>query len=877
MKRLVLFILLLVLSCIANAQLYSNVIANSRAGNNTWTVAGADPTYVNEVRTQCSSTIAAYGTSGTPASAATINTAIKNCAAAHPLSGAGGYVLLGPGDFYINTEITFSTPAIYNNVTLRGSGATQTTIHFSGSATACPFSGGADICMSQNIEANGFGLGYDGSADNSCAWTAGYSQGTTNITIGTCQKGSAANMQIGSLIFLDQTDTAFNPSIPASGLSVCRDEQCGGDNVSGRLFGKDSGGTGGASDVITGATASGNGTSTVFTKTSGVNAAYWGVGTVFYPRSCSGSGSATFNFKSFTVTAFDANTVTANGPGNGSMTGCALDQQRSLTEPQVVTNISGTTITITPGIRMPSWFAAGNAPQMWWNTSLPIQRIGIENMSIDISNALNRFSTNLCLGCYNVWIKGVRFYDTHGDTETGQNGFYHFYPIQSMRVTMQDSYSYGSPPVSNYYVMSCWTSGDELYQNNIRQHLAFGFMAEGCVNWVHGYNFDIDDYYTHCHGCSTDTQWQQASSYRHGGTDALGLYEGDVGIGGVGDLVFGASTHITHYRNFYNGRDPNGGSTGSGKTEQTNAILLYPVNRFWNIIANVFGTAGYHTTYQCAYPSPGTCNNDVQIYSLGYANGYSAADEAYVATSMMRWGNYDTFNHSVQWNTGEVPSGLTDGFANPVPTVICTAASPATCPASFYLGSQPTWWNFGSGTVSPFPGIGPDVTGGTVTSGTGTGSNLGTHVYLNPAANNYLNVMGGPTNGAATLVSFDPSIYYSGSSPANAPTFTAPASCPFTSAPPITVTLSDSNTGTHITCYTTDGSLPVTNGAGTACSNGTQYTTSFTESSSLTVNAVSGTSTLTDSTEASCVLTVPAGTAVTVKQGGVKSLGVIQK
>ena len=690
MKNLVIIV---VLSCVAQAQLYSNVIANSRAGNNTWTVAGADPTYVNESRTQCGGTIAAYGTSGSPASAATINSAIASCAAAHPLTGAGGYVLLGPGDFYINTEITFSTPAIYSNVTLRGSGAPSTTIHFSGSASNCPYSGGADICISQTIEANGFGLGFDGSTDNRASWTAGYSQGTTSITINSFTKGAIGNWQVGSLIFLDQFDTnqpAASPGAPpATGLAICRGDPvgsrnslCGGGNVSGR---------------------------------------------------CGETGAA----------------------------GCS---NRSLTEPEVITSISGTgpwTIGITPGIRMPNWFTSGNTPEIWGNSGLPIQRVGIENMSIDISNALSRFSTNQCLGCYNVWIKGVRFYDTHGDTETGALGFYHFYPIQSMRVTMQDTYSYGSPPVSNYYVMSCWTSGDELYQNNIRQHVAFGFMAEGCINWVHAYNFDIDDYYTHCHGCGTDTGWQQASSYRHGGTDALGLYEGDVGIGGVGDLVFGASTHITHYRNFYNGRDPNGGSVG-GKTEQTNAILLYPVNRFWNIIANVFGTAGYHTTYQCAYPSPGSCNNDVQIYSLGYTNGYPANNEAYVTTSLMRWGNYDTVNKSVQWNTSEVPSGLTDGFANPVPSTICTSSSPSTCPASFYLSGQPSWWHFGSGTVSPWPGIGPDITTGTVTSGTGAGSNLGNHVYLNPAANNYLNIMGGPTNGAATLVSFDPSVYYTG-------------------------------------------------------------------------------------------------------------------
>jgi len=390
-----------------------------------------------------------------------------------------------------------------------------------------------------------------------------------------------------------------------------------------------------------------------------------------------------------------------------------------------------------------------------------MQRIGIENMSLDISSALNTFSTVLCFGCDNVWIKGVRFADTHGDTETGQNGFYHFYPIQSLKVTMRDSYAYGSPPVSNYYMMSCWTSGDELFENNITQHMPFSFMAEGCTRWVSAYNFQIDDYYTHCHGCSVDTQWQQSSNYRHGGTDVLGLFEGNVGTGIIGDAVFGASDFITGFRNFWNGRDPNGGSSGGGKTEQTNAVILYPVNRFWNFIGNVMGTAGYHTTYQCAYPTPANCNNDVQIYSLGYSNGYSASNDAYVTASTMRWGNYDTVSNSVRFVSSEIPSTLTDGFSNLTP-------ASQTLPASFYLSSKPAWWP----TTIPWPPIGPDITGGNITSGTGAASGLGGHANNNAAAACYLNVMGGPTNGSATLMAFNSSACYAAAQRPAAPTNT---------------------------------------------------------------------------------------------------------
>jgi hypothetical protein len=48
----------------------------------------------------------------------------------------------------------------------------------------------------------------------------------------------------------------------------------------------------------------------------------------------------------------------------------------------------------------------------------------------------------------------------------------------------------------------------------------------------------------------------------------------------------------------------------------------------------------------------------------------------------------------------------------------------------------------------PWPAIGPDVTGGNV-------SNVGGHVYLTPAANCYLNVLGGLINGSTGILTFN--------------------------------------------------------------------------------------------------------------------------
>jgi hypothetical protein len=433
-----------------------------------------------------------------------------------------------------------------------------------------------------------------------------------------------------------------------------------------------------------------------------------------------------------------ANNCSGGGSGNGRNWRPSTQE-----EPQIVTSISGSgpwTIGVSPGVRMPN-ISASRAPQMWSNSGLPIQNDGIENMSLD-GRSSHSFSNIFCLDCYNVWAKGLRFIGP----SLNSGGTYQFWAYQSKNVTFRDSYGFGSASTSNNYMLSCWAGADVLYENNITQHMAGSYINEGCLGGVQAYTFSIDDYYTGTPAGSA-SDWQQASSYHHGSGDAYVLFEGNEGIGATADDVHGTSNLFTVFRNYYNGRDPTGGSSG-GKTGQTNPILLYTYNRLWNIIGNVLGTSGYHTTYQCSYPSQTSCNNDVQIYSLGYT-GDAPTPDAYTTTSMMRWGNYDTVNKANRFVSSEVPSGLTDGFANAVP-------ASQSLPASFFKNAQPSWWGVTGQPAIPWPAIGPDVAGGNI-------ANLGGHAYHIPAAICYLSVMNGPTNGSATLLSFDASTCYTAS------------------------------------------------------------------------------------------------------------------
>jgi len=657
MRKLSLLFALLMLASIAEAQLWSNQIASTRAID--WTTAGATipTTWTQCVTTQCNTV------SGGTVTGTSINSALASAP-------NNTYVLIPAGSFNITTMINFASRS---NVILRGSGANSTFLTFTSGVGAggCQGGlGGANICI---MPVNN-GDGGDASYDNAANLSGGYTAGSTSITVSSpFVKGSISGLQTGSLIFIDQLD---DTSINSSGMQVCQ-------------------------------------------KTAS--------------PACSSEG----------------------GSGNGR-----VGRPATLEDAQVVTSISGSgpwTIGISPGIRMQN-FVAGRSPQLWSDSGLPVQNVGVESVSLDVRSN-SAFSTIYVQNCVNCWAKNVRFIGP----STNSNGTYQVWFYQCRNGTVRDSYFFGSNSVSNNYSTSNWASADDLFENNITQHVAIGDMMEGCVGCVMGFNFAVDDFYT-----NGDAQWQQASSYHHGTGDDYILFEQNDGIGLTGDDIHGTSNFLTAFRNFWNGRDPNGGSSG-GKTEQTVPILVYTYNRFWNIIGNVLGTPSYHTSnYQCAYNSPTTCSNSAYIYSLGYGEIPPASD-TYTATSLLRWGNYDTVHAANQFNSAEVPTGLTDGFANSVP-------ANNNLPASYYYSVKPSFIP----ASKAWPLAGPDVSGGNVgycVGGTNANqwvistmaspcpggtfnSYAGGRVYSNPAMDCYLLTMGGSPSGGTTIYSFDSNTCY---------------------------------------------------------------------------------------------------------------------
>ncbi len=154
-----------------------------------------------------------------------------------------------------------------------------------------------------------------------------------------------------------------------------------------------------------------------------------------------------------------------------------------------------------------------------------------------------------------------------------------------------------------------------------------------------------------------------------------------------------------------------------GKNQQTLPIEIFSHSRYDNVVANVLGTAGYHTSYEFVTPTTPTfpaCNQS--IFVLGYASECGSdptvPNDPLAASTLLRWGNYDVVTGAARWNASEVPSTL-GAYANPVPTTHAL-------PASLYLSAKPAnWWG-----TTPWPAIGPDVAGGQDSTG---------HAYNIPA------------------------------------------------------------------------------------------------------------------------------------------------
>ena len=347
--------------------------------------------------------------------------------------------------------------------------------------------------------------------------------------------------------------------------------------------------------------------------------------------------------------------------------------------------------------------------------------------------------------------------------------------IYSAFDSIRNNYLYQSQThAEQSYAVELEQTSGALVENNIFQQLTNPIMHGNGTGDVIDYNLSLDNQYS--------GSYLQFSDYDHNAGSEMNLWEGNFFQTIWGDEEFGSTFQGTIFRNFMPGWQ-------TGKLYSTVPFALRAYLRGFNVVGNVMGQPGYHTTYQSYATSTSSGVNQsltsLSIYSMGWTGSaettagtcslYPVCDPLTWST-LMRWGNYDTVNGATQWNSTEASPGAIPYInANFTSSYFNTLSQ--TLPASLFYNSKPSWWP----SVKNWPPTGPDVSTGNVGICTGTyagalataagqcsGGTLTTswasHVTSIPALDCYLTVMGGPPDGTGSILTFDANLCYSNTS-----------------------------------------------------------------------------------------------------------------
>jgi len=192
-----LLFLLALFSISTHAQSWSTFLDPSRAID--WTSAGFTiPNYTANCSVQPSLT--ANSTSAASANTTAIRNALASCDATHNV------VNIPAGTYYYQA---FQYGSQGHQV-IRGAGPMSTTI-IPTTASAC--GSGSSICMISNPQTYGNGSAVLPGGAQQCSWTAGYSKGTTSITLSNC----GGKPPLNQTLILDQA----NDNSDTGGIYLC--------------------------------------------------------------------------------------------------------------------------------------------------------------------------------------------------------------------------------------------------------------------------------------------------------------------------------------------------------------------------------------------------------------------------------------------------------------------------------------------------------------------------------------------------------------------------------------------------------------------------------------------------------------------------------
>lgn len=424
--------------------------------------------------------------------------------------------------------------------------------------------------------------------------------------------------------------------------------------------------------------------------------------------------------------------VTANG-GGGLCSWCAdgLGDDYNLGQVVRITSIDGKTIGFDPPMNTtysaslyPVAISVSGADAY---SSQPIHDAGVEDLQV-YDNNTGRNPNFSMTGAYNCWIKNVQSNYADGD---------HVEVDYSTHCSIVDSYFHDAflhtPGTTEADICLRTYSTKILVQNNILTRLHAGIMLEsGASANVVAYNY-MDGFFDS--GALNAVMYGIAT---HGAHPEYNLFEGNVLAMANDDSIWGSSSDETYFRNWLTGTtlvcSPVDNTRGEVKCSPVTtgywssgdtAMWAWQASRpmEWNYLAtsnnsvgNVIGSTQLldllPMTDMIIWQEGITRQYEESAYGYSFGFGGSGSedtgtfpgDNATPYTTGIIQGDYNYADSTTHWAAGGyVDSGSYDH----------------TLPASMYLTSKPVW--FGN---TPFPVIGPDVTGGQDTSG---------HVHAIPA------------------------------------------------------------------------------------------------------------------------------------------------
>jgi len=337
-----------------------------------------------------------------------------------------------------------------------------------------------------------------------------------------------------------------------------------------------------------------------------------------------------------------------------------------------VTGKSGNTINISP----PLFFSLSsiNAP-LATKTPTYTQYAGVENLTVKNGGGTwSQTRKNIyMMGAANCWVKNVK-------VETcGQRCIDLWF--DNFRNEIRDNYITGC--YDQYNSDTCYGLHLVASSSNLIENNKFIGTAGGGPNLVSSSGNVIAYNYTYgVHRTKDLTSWMWPDNWTHGAHNTMNLWEGNDSVAINLDYIHGSGSHNTLFRNRFSGKDPT--VKYDAYHQEIAAVIIEKNNHYINVIGNVLGTAGFHTTYEVKNIPRGWTNDAI------YATGIVGDADAF--GTLLRHMNYDYFNKTVKY-CGDIGEPGCQG-----------GSQSTTLPASLYLKSKPSWWG-----NLPWPAIGPDT------------------------------------------------------------------------------------------------------------------------------------------------------------------------